>query len=199
MRRSVHAVLLLVAISCLAVGLAHADSVVTFPSDTSFDCNINGCGFLGDNGGQTMPFFTAGDFVTEIFFTGQPSISGMMYDFSLIDDLGGNPGGQYRNDIFINDTLVGSFFVPDCDYCGTEMEYTGSLNFSAIQGNGTYALSIVLGDTVPPGDGNEVFLSGGTVTLQDTGTGTVPEPGTFVMLGSGVLGLAGWVRRRAVR
>jgi len=198
MRSSVHAVLLLVAISCLAVGLAHADSVVTFPSDSSFDCNVNGCDFLGNNNHETEPFFTAGDFVTEIFFTGQPSVSGLMYDFSLIDNFGGNPGAQYRNDVFINDTLVGSFFVPDCNYCGTQMELTGSFNFGAIQGDGTYALSIVLGENVPAGDGNEIFLSPGSVTLQDTTTGTVPEPGSFVLLGSGVLGLAGWLRRRAL-
>jgi hypothetical protein len=79
------------------------------------------------------------------------------------------------------------------------MEYTGTFNFGAIEGDGTYALSIVLGDTAPGGDGNEVFIAPGSVTLQDGGGGSVPEPGTFVLLGSGVLGMAGWVRRRSTR
>ena len=56
-RLNVRAILLLMAISCLAVGLARADVAVTFPSDNSFYCNINGCNFVGNNGHQPeFPF-----------------------------------------------------------------------------------------------------------------------------------------------
>ncbi len=197
-RLNVRAVLLLVAISCFAVGLAHADVTVTFPSDNSFSCNIGACDFMGNLGHQSEPLFTQGDFVTEIFFTGQPTVNGLAYDFFLIDNLGGNSGAQYENDVYINNTLVGSFLVADCGYCGTEMEFSGVFSFGAIEGDGTYALSIVLGQTVPPGDGNETFISPGSATLQSGGGGTTPEPGTLALLGSGVVGLAGWIRRKSL-
>src|SRR5208283_2766902 len=152
---NVRAVLLLMAISCFAVGLAHADVAVTFPSDNSFYCTAGGgCGFVGDSGHQTGFFYTAGDFVTEIFFTGQTSITGLSYDFFYLDDLGGSPGAQYENDVYVNSILVGSFLVPDCGYCGTEMEASGTFSFSSLEGDGTYALSIVLAETVPSGDGS---------------------------------------------
>lgn len=196
MSRSFRTVLLLLAVGCLAVGVAHADVAVTFPSNTSFDCNVNGCDFMGNNGGRTAPFFTSGDFVTEIFFTGQPTISGLSYDFFLIDDFGGNAGAQYQNNIYINNTLVGSFLVPDCNFCQTQMEFSGSLNFSTLEGDGTYALSIVLGQSAPAGDGNEIFLAPGSATFISNAA-TTPEPGTLVLMGSGALGLFGWIRRRS--
>src|SRR5208337_132121 len=183
--------LLLLTISCLAVGLAHAGSV-TFPSDNSFYCNTNSCDFVGNNGGQTAPFFTSGDFVTEIFFTGQPYVKGLQFDIFAIDNLGGNPGAKYENDFYVNSTLVGSFFVADCNYCGTKTELAGAFNFAPIQGDGTYALSIVLADTVPLGDGNEIFLAAGKVNL-------VPEPSTVAVLGSGLLVLVGLMRRKLLR
>ena len=194
---SLRAVVLLLAVCFCTVGLAHADAVVVFPSDGSFYCNISSCGYFGDNGHQSAPFFTNGDFFTEIFFTGQTSIQGFSYDFFFIDNLGGNSGAKYENDIYINSVLVGSFSVADCGYCGTEMELKGSFNFAPIEGDGTYALSVVLASTVPQGDGNEIFLAPGSATLIDSGGGTTPEPGSIFLLGSGIVGLAGWMRRKS--
>lgn len=195
MRGLIRALLLLLVTSSFTAGLAHADVVATFPSNDSFSCNIGFCVFLGDNGGQSPGLFTAGDFVSEVFFTGQSSITGLSYDFFLIDTLGLNPGAEYQTGIYINDVLVGSFFVPDCNSCGSQLEFRGNLNFDAIEGDGTYAISLVLGDTVPSGDGSFVFLAPGSITLQDGG-GTTPEPGTFALLGSGILGVGGWIRKR---
>ncbi len=195
---NVRVVLLLVAIFCFAVGVAYADVAVTFPSNNSFYCTAaGGCDFVGNNGGQTGFFFTSGDFVTEIFFTGQTSITGLSYDFFYLDDLGGNPGAQYENDVYVNNTLVGSFLVPDCGYCNTTMEASGAFSFGSLEGDGTYALSIVLAQTVPSGDGSYAFLAPGTAVLQ-SGGGTTPEPGTLVLLGSGIVGLAGWIRRKSL-
>ena len=196
MRGSIRAVLLLMVVFSFTLALAHADVVAAFPSDDSFSCNIGICLFLGDNGGQSVAFFTAGDFVSQTFFTGQTSITGLSYDFFLIDTLGLNPGAEYQTGIYINDVLVGSFLVPDCNSCGSRMEFSGNLNFAAIEGDGTYAVSIALVDTVPHGDSSFVFLAPGSITLKD-GNATTPEPGTFVLLGSGILGMAGWIRRRS--
>ena len=181
----------LLVFSFFVVGTAYADVTVTFPSDTSFSCNIFNCDFLGNLGHQSEPLFTTGDFVTEIFFTGQTSIIGLKYDFFLQDNLGNNPGATYENDIYVNNSLVGSFFVPDCGYCGTTQEYSGTLGFPSLEGDGTYALSIILGQTVPQGDGNEMFLVPGSATLVDT-----PEPASLVLLGSGLLGLGGLIRKK---
>ncbi len=185
------AALLLLALSCCAIGVAYADTVVTFPSDNSYSCNTLGCDFMGNLGHQSEHLFTSGDFVSEIFFTGQQSIGSLTYDFSLLNNLGNNSGHSYVNDVFVNGTEVGSFLVPDCGYCGDTQEYKGTFSFAPLEGDGTYALSIVLGENVPLGDGNETFLSGGSATLGD-----VPEPSSLLLMGSGALGLAGIIRRR---
>jgi len=196
MQRSIRAVLLLMLMSSFNMCLAHADAAAEFPSDDSFSCNIGVCAFLGDNGHQSVGLFTAGDFVSQTFFTGQTAITGLTYDFFLIDTLGLNPGAEYRTGIYINDILVGSFSVPDCNSCGSQLEYSGDLSFGAIQGDGTYDISLVLLDTVPTGDGSFVFLAPGSIALHD-GNATTPEPGTFALLGSGILGIAGWIRWRS--
>jgi PEP-CTERM motif len=188
----VRAAFLFMAISCLAVRWAHAGSV-TFPSDTSFYCNTYGCDFVGDNGGQTAAFFTAGDFVTETFFGLPTSVYNLQFDIFLIDTLGGNPGAQYQNLFYVNGVQVSSFSVQDCGYCGTTEEFTAAFDFTPIEGDGTYNLSIVLGETVPPGDGNEVFTEPGTVDFN-----SVPEPSSFALLGSAVVALAGLLRRRGL-
>ena len=188
---SVRVMLLFLTLSCFVVGVAYGDTMVTFPSDNSFSCNANACDFMGNLNSQSEPLYTAGDFVTEIFFTGQQAINSFSYDFSLLNGFGGNPGASYENDLYVNNVLVGNFLVPDCGYCNEQQEYKGQFNFSPLEGDGTYALSIVLGVNVPGDGGNEIFLAPGSATLGD-----VPEPGSLVLLGSGALGLAGVVRRR---
>jgi hypothetical protein len=71
---SVRVMLLFLILSCFVVGSAYGDTIVTFPSDNSFTCNVNACDFIGNLNHQSEPLFTSGDFVTEIFFTGQLSV-----------------------------------------------------------------------------------------------------------------------------
>ena len=188
--KTLRAIFLLVAFFCLAVSLASADDNVTFPSSNSFSCNTFNCTFLGDNGNASEPMFTSGDFVTEIFFNGPQSyVKELTYDLFLQNNLGGNPGAHYTDLFYVNSTLVGSFLVGDCSYCGTTQEYKGGFTFNPVVGDGTYSLSIVLEDTVPPGDGNEIFLAPGSVDL-------IPEPSTTAVLGSGLFLLGGLMRRK---
>jgi hypothetical protein len=189
---SVRVMFLTAALLIFAVPMVYGDTVVTFPSDNSYTCNVNACDFVGNLNHQSEPFFTSGDFVTEIFFNGPQTITGLSYDFKLLNDFGGNTGKSYANDIFVNGTQVGSFLVPDCNFCNSQQEYKGQLNFSPLEGDGTYALAIVLGVNVPANGGTETFLAPGSVDL-------VPEPGTLVLLGSGALAMAGAIRRKLWR
>jgi hypothetical protein len=139
--------------------------------------------------------FTSGDFVTEIFFTGQPYVEKtFLVNIPILDNFGGNPGALYKNDFYVNSTLVGSFFVPDCNYCNKVFYLQDAFSFPLIQGDGTYALSFVLADTAPPGDGFEEYGGvEGFVYL------VVPEPSTTAVLGSGLLVLVGLMRRKLLR
>jgi len=192
---SMRALFTLAAVLFLAVGVAYGDDLVTFPSSNSNSCNKFECSLLGLNGNQSEPLFTAGDSVTQTFLTGPSAILGLQYDFFLYNSLGGNSGASYEDDVYVNSTLVGSFLVSDSGYSGTQQEYSGVLTFPLLQGDGTYVLSIVLQDTVPAGDGNEIFLAPGTADLIAT-----PEPASLILLGSGALalGLRGILRRRLV-
>jgi len=193
MRRS----FLIVALCFLAVGVVYADVTVNFPSDNTFYCSATtGCGFMGANGGLSAPMWTTGDFVTETFFTGQPYVSDLTANWGVVDDYGGNAGALYENDVYINGVFVAYFLLPDCNYCQTLFTVSGTVNFAQIVGGGTYNLSIVLAQTAAGGNGSQWFSELTSNGGQSTTAFSTPEPGSMVLLGSGVVGLAGLLRRR---
>jgi hypothetical protein len=140
------------------------------------------------------------------YFNGSPgSITGWTINIYL--DSAGQPGTQqYSTHISGNgnETFLGNF--------GGTPSYTydvAGLNFAELSGV-KYWLSVVPDITFPPQWGWETSAQGNGVSDQDflgsrsqlgadeafTLSGTVPEPGTLVMLGTGVLGLAGAIRRK---
>jgi hypothetical protein len=167
-----------------------------FPAAGDAYCSAtNGCGTL-PAGGMTAYMWTAGDYVqSPIFNTGQLSVDSLRYDFFVNDVLGG--GNNETVGYFINGTEIGTITVPDCNFCGQNMEFSGTFNFAAIgpQGGG-YQLEMILQNTIPSGGGSIAFDDGGTAIL-GSGGGTTPEPGSIVLFATGLAGIAGMVRRRA--
>lgn len=200
-RTSFRGAFAVLALCLLASGAAFANSgfLVPFPSNTTFFCSQGAsyCDFMGNNGGLSAPLWTAGDFITETFFNPVPFVSDLEANWGVVDDFGGLPGAVYQNDVYINGVWVGYFYLEDCDYCKTLYTVTGTADFAPIYGSGSYNLSIVLHQTTPGGLGSEWFsvlnASGGASTAFFS---TTPEPSSILLLGSGLIGIAGVVRRK---
>ncbi|HLI62835.1 MAG TPA: PEP-CTERM sorting domain-containing protein [Terriglobales bacterium] len=192
-------VLGLLSVFCLLMaGVANADNVqVPFPTAGDYYCSAtNGCGYI-PSGGQTAYMWTQGDYVISSNFTstGLSSVTGLMWDFTIQNYLGG--GNNETVDILLNDTMVGSFTALDCGYCGNYQQITGSVNFSGIAPvNGGYTLEMELTNTIPSGGGSIAFTDGGEFTLIGSSGGTVPEPSSILLFGSGALGVFGLLRRK---
>jgi len=177
--------------------LAFADDAPeAFPTAGDMYCSAtNGCGTL-PAGGQTAYMWTTGDYIiSPVFSTGQMSINSLSYDFDINDVLGG--GNNETVAYFVNGTEIGTITVNDCNYCGTNVEFTGTFNFASISAeNGGYQLEMILQNTIPGGGGSIAFDDGGMATLTNSSGGTVPEPSSILLFGSGVLGFAGLLRRK---
>lgn len=166
-------------------------ATVGFPTaGDTFCAATSGCGTI-PAGGQTDFQWTAGDYVvSSIFVLPTASVTDLHANWSFQDFLGGGNSETWY--IYVNGTLVAQTVLPDDGYNGDIGTVTGAVIFAPIAPvAGGYQISLVLQNTVPFGGGSVAWLDGGT-----TGLSYVPEPGSLVLLGSGVLGLAGLMRRK---
>ncbi|HVP55077.1 MAG TPA: PEP-CTERM sorting domain-containing protein [Candidatus Eisenbacteria bacterium] len=214
---SVRSVAILVTLCCLAVGVASASSVtnltkltispitpattvtLTFPFPTAGDayCSAtNGCGTI-PSGGQTDFQWTAGDFVLSSIFVvpNSTGATGLTANWSFQDFLGG--GNTETWFVLVNGVAVAQAILPDDAYNGDIGTVTGSVTFGSIGPvAGGYQIELVLQNTVPFGGGSAAWLDGGTTGLTVDIVSTIPEPSSMLLVGTGVIGLAGLMRRK---
>jgi hypothetical protein len=95
---------------------------------------------------------------------------------------------------YVNGVAVAQVTLPDDAYNGDILNITGTVNFAGIAPvAGGYQVELILQNTVPFGGGSVAWMDGGITGLSYNVT---PEPGSMVLFGSGVIGLAGLLRRK---
>lgn len=213
--RALRSVILLVALGCVTVGVASANNLnatlqplvvshsgldtpantnVPFPTAGDAYCSAtNGCGNI-PAGGQTAFMWTTGDFViSSIFVLPTNSVTDLTANWSYQDFLGG--GNTETWFAYVNGTAVAMATLPDDNYNGDIGTVTGTVNFAGIAPvGGGYQVELILQNTVGFGGGSVAWKDGGITGLSYNNA--VPEPGSMMLFGSGVVGLAGLLRRK---
>lgn len=122
-------------------------------------------------------------------------IPGTSTPVSINNVNGGKPFGVNAShpELFNNNDLQdgGPFF--DIQYDGfTDVFVSSALNIGA----GTHHIKLAIADA---GDGvldSAVFIQAGSFSDKPTNGGVIPEPSTIILMGSGLLGLGYWGRKR---
>jgi len=175
-----------VALSVAAAGAAHAASVsVQFP--TSSATVVGSVGFI--NPTQIGYFWSVqrGDLVSQAYFaTGLFNPSSLSMDLDVVSN-NLAPGQSVDWDVLVNNVDVGDWSWSSTD--GTGLTNI-ALAFAPIVGEFS-SLALVVKNEVPSGDGSISLRLDTTTTVSND----VPEPGTLLLLGLTLAGLAGTRRR----
>jgi len=213
---SLRGLILVVTLCALAIGVASANSFeplgkftvssltpanlvtasVPFPTaGDSYLSQTNGSGTI-PSGGETDYMWTAGDWVaSSVFVLPTSSVTGLSANWNFEDFLGG--GNTETWYVLVNGIAVAQAILPDDSYNGDILNVSGSVSFAGIApASGGYQVTLVLQNSVPFGGGSVAWLDGGVTGLTYEANHVVPEPGSLVLLGSGVVGLAGLLRRK---
>jgi hypothetical protein len=156
------------------------ESGISFPAENGSNwVDLTGLNSNNDTEGLQQTIATiVGDSYTLSFFVG--NVNSPSTGFGVTSTV----------DVFANGTSLGAF-TNNCTTCTTTLSWTQfSRTFAATSTSTT--LTFLNGD---PANDNSNGLD--NVSLVDNGPAAVPEPCSIVLVGAGLLGLAGWRRWRS--